>query len=225
MELYPQLRKYETGYVTGVFEKADGRIEAIRWLINDKLKINPEKALKEVNIQLCQKYGIRRAVDLHDGGIYKLITEAFPDVKMEIARNKVGSVIATTEEREYNNFLRDLIENKIGIKDINELKNLSYEEMKYHGVGRAVIYRRYENIYYMLESIYGKLPFGYWQMKVKIPSKFWEEEQNRIDAMRWFVNEYNDYLGFPVNIRMRNANIHGMVYKYYHTAREIYKYK
>lgn len=226
-DVYPGIKPYCLDVSPRCYyDDKENRLDAIRWLIEDKLKIEPEHALDVIEPKMFDDYGIRMAKDKHKGGVYALVKEAYPDRVIKPKNNKgMSGVSFRTEEREFNAYVKDLIAKKLGITDQKDLKNITTDDLRKIGLRATTIWRRYRTQYHMLEAVYGGLPFKYWESGFKVPSYYWEDENNRIEAIKWFINEYNEYLGFSVYERLARCKLKNMVFKYYGSVNEIYKYK
>jgi hypothetical protein len=77
---YPnKYKEWELPIVTNGFWTEDKTIEAIKWLLEEKLKWSYNDVINNLSVKTLREYNLSKILHLYRGSIYKLLIKAYPN--------------------------------------------------------------------------------------------------------------------------------------------------
>lgn len=208
----------------GFYLTKENRVNAIRWLVEEIIAKRPENRDRELRNVLLditeQDFYANRLTGLlchHLGNSpYKAITEAYPELGIKPWEMAVTPQGFYKQRENRISAIRWLADEKLR-KDPRDLTREDFDNNKLGG---------------MLSNYYGHSPYNAvvdsypglnikpWEMKVK-PMGFYMERKNRIDAIRWLVEERLDKNPKDITKEdFQNNRLYGLLSYYHYSPHE-----
>lgn len=115
----------------GFWQNKDNRIKAVKWLIEDQLKLKTKEEIrKKIRTRVIREYGLSGILtNVHNDDMYAMFNEAYPDIMRRWEFRQVGHDYWKDDEN-IKGALNWLIDEKLGVT-IEWLKNnVSYTLLK-----------------------------------------------------------------------------------------------
>lgn len=160
------------------------RKEAVKWLIEEKLKLSDEELKKKLSVKSFKENGLGGLLDEHFHSIYEAVNSVYPNKfkPWELENTKINywsrelGVEAT----------RWLIEEKLKLSD-EELKNNFSSTLFFdNGLSKMLLLCFNNSPYDALNSVYPN-KFKLWELK-KINKGIWNKEMGK-EAVKWLIEE------------------------------------
>ena len=170
----------------GYWENRDNCIYAIKWLLEEKLKLTDDEIKEKYCANLFHEHRIAGAlVRGFSGSPFKAIDAAYPGKFNEWDFSSTQKNFWANDENKIR-ATKWLIEEKLKFNDYDIKNNLTSELFDKHGLkGMLKLYNG--SPYAAVNAAYPNR-FHPWEF-AKTPYGFYDNEKNRLDALRWLIEE------------------------------------
>jgi hypothetical protein len=170
----------------GYWENKQHRIEAIRWLINEKLKWTHEEVIQKINQDVFYYNGLSSLLSNHyEKSPVKAVLEAFDD---EFLFWEFTGHIPTRSWTKENGkkATRWLIHERLKWSKQDVISNISIKVFEDYGL-KGMLYQLYEGS--AAKAIYDAFPDEYkmWELPV-VPKRYWNLKTGK-HAIKWLIEE------------------------------------
>lgn len=160
-------------------------IEAIRWVVEEKLKLSDEELKKQWSKNFVCQHDLIGAVQyVFSNNLFLAIDSAYPNRFKPWEFQMVSNQYWTNET--VVEAVKWLIEEKLKLSEDELKEQWSYSLLKQHRLLLAVTDYFDGNLFDVIEAIYPNR-FKPWEFQ-KVPSNFWTEETT-IEALKWLIEE------------------------------------
>lgn len=183
-ELYPDIKPWELKRVPRNFWNKETRIEALKWLFNDKLKWDKDDIKINVTSQVFKQYGLYSMLhSAYNGTVYNAVREIYPDIKPW----ELKSINIPSNYWDNNNQLEWLFNEELKWDENDIKEKMTIQVFKKYGMYNIILNSYGGSTYNAIKEIYPNIKP--WELKlVSMPNNFWNKE-TRIEALNWLFNE------------------------------------
>lgn len=170
----------------GFWESKDNRISATKWLFETNLNWSIEDIKSNISQQIFKDYGLLGLLSKYEGRLYKVISEAYP----QIHEWELPFVNKSFWESKDNRIkaMDWLFKDKLNwsIEDIKT--NISQNTFKNNGLTGLINYYK-GSPYSAISDYLGENSIKAWELPIT-PSNFWKNDDNCIDATNWMIEKF-----------------------------------
>ncbi|MBU3157885.1 DUF4046 domain-containing protein [Clostridium estertheticum] len=166
-------------------------IKLLKYLIDEKLKLNKTDVKREVSKMFLTKYKLHTASKLFGRSAIRYVICTYPDVHYQPWQFKLDKVPKSYWANEENRVdaLKYLfeIEMKWNIEDVKE--KLCWSLLEKNGLG--TLHNYYPSLFKIIKAVY-QFEIQPWEIiNGEVPNGTWESEINRIRAVKWLILKVN----------------------------------
>lgn len=214
------IRRFPDGFWTGETGVANA-LTLSKYLLEEKLKYNSKQMLVNVSTKDFLSNKLEGVLRVFNYSPYQILNNLYPDkikpweMKMSpMSTWNANSGIAATKW---------LIEDILKWTDNDIKDNLRYDTFVEYGLSGMLATLYQDSPYNALNSAYPN-KFKHWELKQS--PKIWDERDVRLQAIKWFVEDYlnispQDEINFCINITTKDINscgLGGMLKNYYNDS-------
>jgi len=189
--LQGRVLKFPSGFWVdrNVEEAKEVAIQLLKYLIEEKLKMNREDIKRKLSKKFITKYKLHTASKLFGRSAIKYLMSCYPQKyeAWQFTNDKVPQSYWVDEENRIN-AVKYLIE--IELKwSIQELKEkLSWIVLKENGL--MTLHSYYTGLFELVNGVYPNENISPWELENgEVPNGTWENKNNRINAVKWLVKK------------------------------------
>ncbi len=184
--VYPnQYKPWELKSIPKGYWTIETAIDAIKWLIEEKLNWSHEDVKNKLTKEIFKKYKLYSMLNsIFDGSIYMVLNATYPD---EYKRWEIKPIPKSYWTRETEiEAIKWLIEEKLNWSHEDVRKQLSTETFKQYGL-YSMLYNMFNGSIYMALNLAYPNEYKPWELKVT-PRGYWTRE-TAIEAIKWLIEE------------------------------------
>ena len=165
--------------------------EAVKWLIEDKLKLTDEQLKEQLSVELFVENNLyMMLVNCFDGSYLKAILETYPNKFQPWEFDRIVSGYWDDDEN-CKKALNWMIKDKLKLSKKQLKEQLSINLFREVGLDRLLVCKFNSSPYKAINFLYPG-EFKEWEFK-NVPLGYWQSKENCIKAIKWLIEEKLKY--------------------------------
>lgn len=173
----------------GYWNNRENGIDAIKWLIDEKLKLSDDEIIDSISKDFFKKHNLNGML-LHcfNGSPFGAINAAYPN-RFKPSRFKYTYRDKYDSHEEYVKNVKWLIEEKLQLSDNELLDTASVEMFEENNLSKTLKYFNRSPFKAINAAYPGKYKFFQFKHIATAPVGFWKDDSNCIEVIRWLIEE------------------------------------